>query len=288
MLDFDNTEHDFIFVKDETDQSDIVINELSIYDCPQLILTFYDNVLCLESSYPIALSRLDQRLDINRSLFLYQKTWRSDRHHAIKRLDGYPATPPIKEYENLYKDLIVMKEFEDYYEPGDDEEHEIHVAQSRETSSYEKRIADKMNQTDRQKVLITEEYEKTMKAIKKWYSIGISDVQNRMDKDIEILQSRISIRRNDWRVTCQISTPFFLNFSMYTHVYINNRSFEKKVIKHNLGSSSHCIEPYTEFIIPPVLFNDADKEEYFFLNKFSLYPPDIPPIIFCAFFPSLI
>lgn len=244
----ENTEPEILFSDVVTDQSNVEINEITIYNNSYLRIVLYDHALCIESYEPISLSRLHQRLDINRSSFDYTKSPRWVRNHSVRREDAYENTTPIIKYQNFYRDGIIMHELGEQYESSTNDYYAIHHAMMRENKRHLKQLKKLVTDEERQSEL--EKHERENELIEKWYIIGLSDIERRMDEDIEQLQSRPLILRPYWYITCQISIPLLINICNNALIYIDNRSFKQRQIKHNFNDIYHNIEPYEKCILP--------------------------------------
>lgn len=225
-------ENDCIFTEPITCQIGIKINEIAIHSSELIHITLFENAVMIESPQPVTLSRLYDRLDIHRTDFSYRKTGRLDKKHCIERVDANTNNhrhPPLIQYTNLWYDAIIMSNLEMDYEreEGDDEAIDIKLSNEIARHNEDMRLA----KTTKNRWRCQERHKSRMISIQKWFCVGLSDVQRRMDDDIEQLTSRPIVFRCRWVILCDLNQSLALTLSCHpcqTHFH-NHRYFTQSI-----------------------------------------------------------
>jgi hypothetical protein len=266
-MELDTTTSDVIFTEPEVhlqkEDDERLVNEISIYDCPFVSLVYHSNFLLLQSPYPISLSRLDKRLDINRTEFLYEKTGLSDL--SLHRLDGYRGHR-IREYKNPYQNIDLMTSL------SSSNRHPV-VATEKDSIAKERYLSiskylshlhlSSSLRTDEEKEAYLEEKRRDWALAEKWFHIGSSEVNRQITEDLTKLISRKLVFYKEWRIYFK-KPPTILNLHGEMRVLIDNRSFDTRSVMTNTVYGTKNLGPYEKATIcgtyyPRVLHPSAQQ-----------------------------
>lgn len=256
-MELDTTANDVIFTESEVylqkEDDELSVNEISIYDCPFISLIYHNNFLLIQSPYPISLSRLDKRLDINRTEFLYEKSGLCDV--SLRRLDGY-RSHCIRKYKNSYQNVDLMTSLASLYvaTEKDSIEREKYLSISKYFSLLH--LSSPLMKTDEEKEAYLEEKRRDWALIEKWFHIGLNEVNRQITEDLTKLASRKLVFYKEWRVYFK-KPPTLLNLHGEMRVFIDNRSFDTRSIVTNTIYGTKNFGPYEKATIRGI-YSQAD------------------------------
>jgi hypothetical protein len=245
-------ENDCIFTEPINCQIGIKINEIAIHSSESIHITLFEDAVMIESPQPVSLSRLYDRLDIHRTDFSYRKSGRLDRKHCIERVDANNIKdhPPLMQYTNLWYDTILMSNLEMDYERGVEEEEaaaaDDDLALDMKLSNEIARHSEEMRlaKTSKKKRICEERHKNRMNSIQKWFSIGLSDVQRRMNDDIEQLTSRPIVFRCRWVILCNLNQSFSLTLSSShsCQTHFHNHRYYTQTIRNTINGETIFVQ----------------------------------------------